>query len=77
MTTKRKVDPEAAKNRALRQVTWMAGRAEKATASKHASIRFAADAGASLRELAEASGLSHMTIKRLLERSTADDGPCG
>lgn len=49
---------------------------EKAHVSENArnnAIRFAAEEGASLREIAEATGLPHMTVKRIIDRARAKD----
>lgn len=68
MVERRKVDPEAVKRRALRQLQWVTRRVEKEQASQRSAIRAASAAGASLREIAEAAGVGHMTVKRILER---------
>jgi len=41
-----------------------------ATTKRDAAIREAHRAGASLRDIAAESGLSHMTVKRITERGT-------
>jgi DNA-binding NarL/FixJ family response regulator len=59
--------PEAAK-RLLQLVSHGAKNADRATASRDAAIREAHRAGASLRDIAEVAGVSHMTVKRIIER---------
>ena len=49
-------------------VRYAAENAHVATSKRDAAIREAHVAGASLRELADASGISHMTVKRIVER---------
>lgn len=70
-------DPEKDKRTALRLAGRATTRREKAQREEVAAMRFAVDAGASLREVAAATGVPHVTVKRMLERSTADEGPCG
>lgn len=71
MATPRKVkDPDGDKRRALKEVARVVRRAEAADAAKRGAIRFAHDTGASLREISDATGIPHMTVKRLIERST-------
>lgn len=59
--------PEAAK-RLLHLVRHGADKADRAVASRDAAIREAHRAGASLRDIAEVAGVSHMTVKRIVER---------
>ena len=54
----------------LKLVRYASKNAHVATSKRDAAIREAHRAGASLRELADASGVSHMTIKRIVERGT-------
>ena len=54
----------------LKLVRYASKNAHVATSKRDAAIREAHRAGASLRELADASGVSHMTIKRIIERGT-------
>lgn len=68
MAARTKSDPDAAKKRALRQLQWVTRRREKEELSHRSAMRAAAAAGASLREIAEAAGVGHMTVKRVLER---------
>ena len=53
----------------LRLVRYAARRADVATSKRDAAIREAYRAGASLREIATESGISHMTVKRIVERA--------
>ena len=55
----------------LKLVRYASKNAGVATTKRDAAIREAHRASASLRELAEASGLSHMTIKRIVDRSAS------
>jgi hypothetical protein len=68
----RRPDPEADKRRALRLASSAARRADAAAQTRTNAIRFAADAGASLREIADATGLSAMTVKRTIDRAGSD-----
>ena len=54
----------------LKLVRYAAYKAGVATSKRDAAIREAHRAGASLRDIATESGMSHMTIKRIVERST-------
>lgn len=57
------------KKQALRLVEHAAQKQDEAARKTAAAIRYAAtEHGASLRELADAAGVSHMTVKRILER---------
>lgn len=53
----------------LKLVRYAAKNADVATTKRDAAIREAHRAGASLREIAAESGISHMSIKRIVERS--------
>jgi hypothetical protein len=53
----------------LKLVRYAARSAGVATSKRDAAIREAYRAGASLRENAAESGMSHMTVKRLVERA--------
>jgi Homeodomain-like domain len=64
----RVADPEGDKRRALRLAATATHRADLAETSRNNAIRFAADAGASLREIAAATQLPHMTVKRIISR---------
>lgn len=64
----RAADPEGDKRRALSLAASAAHRADIAETSRNNAIRFAADAGASLREIAAATELPHMTVKRIVDR---------
>lgn len=52
----------------LKLVRYASENAHVASTKRDAAIREAHRAGASLRDLAEASGVSHMTVKRIIER---------
>jgi DNA invertase Pin-like site-specific DNA recombinase len=71
----RMADPEGDKRRALRLAATAAHRADLAEASRNNAIRFAADAGASLREIAAATELPHMTVKRIISRQRESASP--
>jgi hypothetical protein len=64
----RAADPEGDKRRALRLASTSAHRAGVAETSRNNAIRFAAEVGASLREIAAATELPHMTVKRIIDR---------
>lgn len=53
----------------LKLVRYAAKNADAATTKRDAAIREAHRAGASLREIAAESGVSHMSVKRIVERS--------
>lgn len=53
----------------LELVRYAAGNAGVAISKRDAAIREAHRAGSSLRDIAEVSGISHMTVKRIVERS--------
>lgn len=55
----------------LKLVRYAARSASVAAAKRDAAIREAHRAGASLRDIAAESGMSHMTIKRIVERNPA------
>jgi hypothetical protein len=55
--------------RLLKLVHYAAHNAEVATSKRDAAIREAHRAGASLRDIAAQSGISHMSVKRIVERS--------
>lgn len=52
----------------LKLVRYAADNAEVANSKRDAAIREAHRAGSSLRDIADASGISHMTVKRIIER---------
>jgi hypothetical protein len=64
----RVADAEGDKRRALKLAATASQRSDLAETSRNNAIRFAADAGASLREIAAATDLPHMTIKRIVDR---------
>ncbi len=53
----------------LKLVRYAADNAEVASSKRDAAIREAHRAGSSLREIADVSGISHMTVKRIVERT--------
>lgn len=55
----------------LKLVRYAAKNADVASSKRDAAIREAHRAGASLREIAAESGISHMSIKRIVERSAS------
>lgn len=58
---------EAKKRRALKLIKQAAAKAERAHSERTATWRYAAELGASTREIAEADGdVSHMTVQRTL-----------
>jgi DNA-binding NarL/FixJ family response regulator len=71
-TTHPVIDIETSGPEAARRLLHLAGHgarnADRAIVSRNAAIREAHRAGASLREIAEVAGVSHMTIKRIVER---------
>ena len=68
----RRADPETDKRAALKLAAAASNKADVAESTRNNAIRFAAEQGASLREIAASTGLSHMTIKRILERSASE-----
>lgn len=64
----RMADPEGDKRRALKLAAAASHRSDLAEVSRNNAIRFAADTGASLREIAAATELPHMTVKRIIDR---------
>jgi len=52
----------------LKLVRYASRNADVATSKRDAAIREAHLAGASLREIATESGISHMSVKRIIER---------
>lgn len=54
----------------LKLVRYAAENADVASSKRDGAIREAHRAGSSLRDIADASGISHMTVKRIVERST-------
>ena len=60
---------DATQTNMLKLVRYAAENADVATTKRDAAIREAHRAGASLREIAAESGVSHMSVKRIVERS--------
>lgn len=69
MHTARKPDPDGTRRRALKLAADAARRVVDAETKQRAAFRYATEAGASLRDIAGATGVPHMTVKRILERS--------
>ena len=67
MATSTKTEPT--QTNLLKLVRYAAENADVASSKSDAAIREAHRAGSSLREIADASGISHMTVKRIVERS--------
>jgi DNA invertase Pin-like site-specific DNA recombinase len=65
-------DPTIDRANAVKLAGRAATKADRAVSERDAAIRFAATQGASLRELAEATGVSHMSVKRIIERTPAE-----
>jgi DNA-binding NarL/FixJ family response regulator len=53
----------------LKLVRYASRNADVATSKRDAAIREAHRAGVSLRDIAAESGISHMTVKRIIERT--------
>lgn len=53
----------------LKVVRYASRNADVATSKRDAAIREAHRAGASLREIATESGISHMSVKRIIKRA--------
>ena len=53
----------------LKLVRYASHNADVAASKRDAAIREAHRAGASLREIATESGISHMSVKRIIERA--------
>lgn len=62
-------NPEKDKRTALRLAGRATERRTKAQREEIAAMRFAVDAGASLRELEAATGVPYVTVSRMLERA--------
>lgn len=61
---------DTTRTRLLKLVCYAAHNAEVATSKRDAAIREAHRAGASLRDIAAQSGISHMSVKRIIVRSS-------
>ena len=61
-------DAEGVKRRALELAAHAVAKHGEVTNERDAAIRYALESGASLRETADATGLPHMTVKRIAER---------
>lgn len=62
--------PRSKRPNLLKLVRYAAENADVASSKREAAIREAHRAGSSLREIADASGMSHMTVKRIVKRSS-------
>lgn len=62
---------ESTQTSLLKLVRYAAENVGVAASKRDAAIREAHRAGSSLREIADASGISHMTVKRIIERADA------
>jgi len=60
---------ESKQTNLLKLVRYAADNANVATSKRDAAIREAHRAGSSLREIANATGISHMTVKRIIDRT--------
>ena len=60
---------ESKQENLLKLVRYSTENADVALSKRDAAIREAHRAGLSLREIADASGISHMTVKRIIERT--------
>jgi len=60
------IPAETKKRNALKAVEHAARKRERAESEHHSAMRFASEAGASLREIADAAAVSHQTVKNLL-----------
>jgi len=67
MTTTTKTD--STQTNLLKLVRYAAENADVASSKRDAAVREAHRAGASLRDIAAVSGISHMSVKRIVERS--------
>jgi DNA-binding NarL/FixJ family response regulator len=61
--------PESTQENLLKLVRYATENADVASSKRDAAIREAHRAGSSLRDIAHASGFSHMTVKRIVERT--------
>lgn len=61
---------ESTQTNLLKLVRYAAKNADVATSNRDAAIREAHDADASLRDTANESDISHMSVKRIIERSS-------
>ncbi|HXH57891.1 hypothetical protein [Iamia sp.] len=66
------INTEKRQRQALGLAKRAATKRAEAEAELIAALRFAHDAGASLRALAEATGIPHMTVKDTLDRAAGD-----
>jgi DNA-binding NarL/FixJ family response regulator len=61
---------ESTQTNLLKLVRYAAKNADVATSKRDAAIREAHNAGASLRDIATECEISHMSVKRIIERSS-------
>lgn len=64
-------DAEGVKRRALKLAAHAVAKHADIESKRDAAVRYALDSGASLRETADATGLPHMTVKRIAERAAS------
>lgn len=69
---KRQPDPAGDKRRALKLAAHASKKFDDAEAGRAAALRFAKEQGASLREIADATGIPHVTVGRIIDRAPAD-----
>ena len=65
-------DPDGDRRRVLKHATDRARKAAEAIAARDNAIHLAREAGASLREISEATGIPHVTVKRILDRTDGE-----
>jgi DNA-binding NarL/FixJ family response regulator len=63
------ISDDTTNTRLLQLVRYAARTADVAATKRDAAIREAHRAGISLRDIAAASGISHMSVKRIVERA--------
>lgn len=66
-------EPDDRKRRALELAAGTTRARDAAVAVQGSAFLAATDAGASLREIADATGIPHMTVRRIIERARASD----
>jgi hypothetical protein len=71
MSLPKRRDPDGDKRRALRFAARETERAETTERERNAMIKFAHEAGNSLREIEAATGIPFNTVKRIIDRQRA------